>query len=84
MFNAGGAPGYIAKEKGLVQISDHGAINEAIDQAISGNPGPVAEYLGGKEQAIRFLVGQVMKITRGNANPQLANELLKERLESLR
>ncbi|MCI0842043.1 MAG: Asp-tRNA(Asn)/Glu-tRNA(Gln) amidotransferase GatCAB subunit B, partial [Chloroflexi bacterium] len=78
------APGYIAKEKGLVQISDHGAINEAINEAISGNPDPVAEYLGGKEQAIRFLVGQVMKITRGNANPQVANELLKEKLESLK
>ena len=84
MFNTGQAPGYIAKEKGLVQISDHGAINEAINEAISGNPNPVAEYLGGKEQAIRFLVGQVMKITRGNANPQVANELLKEKLESLK
>ena len=84
MFNTGQAPGYIAEEKGLVQISDRGVINEAIDEAISGNPGPVAEYLGGKEQALRFLVGQVMKITRGNANPQLANELLKAKLESLR
>ncbi|MDA0769562.1 MAG: glutaminyl-tRNA synthase (glutamine-hydrolyzing) subunit B [SAR202 cluster bacterium Casp-Chloro-G4] len=84
MFNTGQAPGYIAEEKGLVQIRDHGAINEAIDEAISSNPDPVAEYLGGKDQAIRFLLGQVMKITRGNANPQLANELLKEKLDSLK
>lgn len=84
MFSTGQAPGYIAKEKGLVQISDHGAINEAIDEAIASNPDPVAEYISGKDQAIRFLVGQVMKITRGNANPQLANELLKEKLESLK
>ena len=80
MFSTGRAPGYIANEKGLVQISDQGAISEAI----AGNPGPVAEYLSGKEQAIRFLVGQIMKITRGKANPKLANELLKEKLESLR
>jgi len=84
MFNTGQTPGYIAKEKGLVQISDQGALGEAIDDAIAGNAGPVAEYLNGKEQAIRFLVGQIMKITRGKANPQLVNELLKEKLESLR
>ena len=84
MFNTGQTPGYIAKEKGLVQISDQGALGEAIDEAIAGNAGPVAEYLSGKEQAIRFLVGQIMKITRGKANPQLVNELLKEKLESLR
>ena len=84
MFNTGQAPGYIANEKGLVQISDQGALGEAIDEAIAGNPGPVAEYLSGKEQAIRFLVGQIMKITLGKANPQLVNDLLKEKLESLR
>ena len=84
MFNTGQTPGYIAKEKGLVQISDQGALGDAIDDAIAGNAGPVAEYLNGKEQAIRFLVGQIMKITRGKANPQLVNELLKEKLESLR
>ena len=84
MFNTGQAPGYIANERGLVQISDQDALGEAIDEAIAGNPGPVAEYLSGKEQAIRFLVGQIMKITLGKANPQLVNELLKEKLESLR
>ena len=84
MFNTGQTPGYIANEKGLVQISDQGALGEAIDEAIAGNPGPVAEYLSGKEQAIRFLVGQIMKITLGKANPQLVNDLLKEKLESLR
>lgn len=84
MFSTGQAPGYIANQKGLVQISDQGAISKAIDKAIAGNPGPVSEYLSGKEQAIRFLVGQIMKITRGKANPKLANELLKEKLDSLR
>jgi aspartyl-tRNA(Asn)/glutamyl-tRNA(Gln) amidotransferase subunit B len=74
----------IAEERGLVQISDLDSIRAAVEEAVSSNEKAVSEYLGGKETAIRFLVGQVMKITRGKANPQLANELLKEKLESLR
>ena len=84
MFGSGNAPAAIAEERGLVQISDADALGSAVDDAISSNPKPVAEYLEGKEQAIRFLVGQVMRITRGKANPQLATQLLKERLDAIR
>ena len=84
MFNTGRPPEAIAEESGLAQISDTDAVQAAVEQAIDGNPKPVADYLGGKETAMRFLVGQVMKATRGKANPQLATTLVKEKLESLR
>ena len=84
MFVSGDSPAKIAEARGLAQISDTDALGGAVDEAIAANPKPVAEYLGGKEQAIRFLVGQVMRITRGKANPQMAMQLLKERLESIR
>ena len=84
MFESGSAPAKIVEERNLVQISDTDALGSAVDEAIASNPKPVSEYLDGKEQAIRFLVGQVMRITRGKANPQLAMQLLKERLEAIR
>ena len=84
MFASGNPPGQIAEERGLVQISDADALGNAVDEAIASNPKPVSEYLAGKEQAIRFLVGQVMRITRGKANPQLATQLLQQRLDSIR
>ena len=84
MFEDGKAPALIAEEQGLMQISDTDALGSAVDEAIEANPKAVSEYLDGKEQAIRFLVGQVMRITRGSANPQLATQLLKERLEDFR
>lgn len=83
MFQSGESPAKIAEEQGLAQISDTDALGSAVDEAIAANPKPVSEYLEGKEQAIRFLVGQVMRITRGQANPQLATQLLKERLEAI-
>jgi len=70
----------IIQEKGLGQISDTGEVEEIITQVINDNPQPVADFRKGKEQALKFLVGQVMKATRGRANPQLANELLKKKL----
>ena len=84
MFNTGRPPREIAEEGGLAQISDTDSIRPAVEEAIANNPQPVADYLKGKETAMRFLVGQVMKITRGKANPQLVPELLKEKLESMR
>ena len=84
MFDSGKAPAQIAEEQGLMQISDTDALGSAVDEAIEANPKAVSEFLDGKEQAIRFLVGQVMRITRGSANPQLATQLLKERLEAAR
>ncbi|MBI4233262.1 MAG: Asp-tRNA(Asn)/Glu-tRNA(Gln) amidotransferase GatCAB subunit B, partial [Chloroflexi bacterium] len=84
MFNTGKGAGSIVEEKGLVQISDANAVRPAVEQAIAANPQALSDYLRGKETAIRFLVGQVMKLTRGKANPALVNELLKQRLEALR
>ena len=84
MYNTGRNPREIADEAGISQISDTDVVQAAVDQAVSDNPQPVADYLGGKETALRFLVGQVMKATRGKANPQMASELLRDKLESMR
>ena len=84
MYNTGRDPESIAQESGMVQISAADAIQQAVEEAVAGNPDPVADYLSGKETAMRFMVGQVMKITGGKANPQLAAKLVKEKLESMR
>ena len=65
----------------LNQISDASAIESIVDQAIEENPGPAQDYRDGKQKAIGFLVGQVMKATRGKANPQMVNQLLRQKLE---
>jgi aspartyl-tRNA(Asn)/glutamyl-tRNA(Gln) amidotransferase subunit B len=80
MFNTGKGADAIISEKGLGQISDTREIEEAISQVISANAQPVADFKAGKVQALKFLVGQVMKATRGRANPQLVDELLKKKL----
>ena len=84
MYNTGRNPREIADEAGISQISDDDVVQAAVDAAVSENPQPVADYLGGKETALRFLVGQVMKATRGKANPRMASEMLRGRLESMR
>lgn len=80
MFATGKMPSQIVKEQGLVQISDEGAIAAIVDQVIAENPKVVEDFRNGKEQAIGFLVGQVMKLSKGKANPGLANKLLREKL----
>jgi aspartyl-tRNA(Asn)/glutamyl-tRNA(Gln) amidotransferase subunit B len=80
MFETGRPALQIVQEKGLAQISDVEELARIVEQVIAENPDPVAEYLGGKEPVLRFLVGQVMKATRGKANPRLVNKLLKEKL----
>lgn len=70
----------VVANKGLQQISDEGAIVEAVRAAIAGNPQSVADYRGGKKAAAGFLVGQVMKATKGKANPGLVNDLLRREL----
>jgi len=65
---------------GLAQISDDGAILEIIDAIIAANPEKVEEYKNGKEKLFGFFVGQTMKASKGSANPQKVNELLKQRL----
>lgn len=81
MFKTGKNPDEIIKAKGLSQVSDSDALGRLVDQAISAHPGPVAEYRQGKHQALGFLVGQVMKASQGKANPQMVNELLREKLK---
>ncbi|MBZ4654902.1 MAG: aspartyl/glutamyl-tRNA(Asn/Gln) amidotransferase subunit [Peptococcaceae bacterium] len=80
MFETGKEPGTIIKEKGMVQISDEGALAAVVEKVIAANPQSVEDYKAGKEKAIGFLVGQVMKETKGQANPGLVNKLLKDKL----
>jgi aspartyl-tRNA(Asn)/glutamyl-tRNA(Gln) amidotransferase subunit B len=80
MLETGKRPQQIVEEKGLVQISDEGAIRQIVAAVIEQNPQSVADYKAGKEKAIGFLVGQVMKETKGKANPGLVNQLLRELL----
>lgn len=80
MFESGGDPGEIVERRGLVQISDRGELAEIVDKVIADNPGPVADFRDGKTPALGFLVGQVMKMTRGQANPKLVNQLFQTRL----
>lgn len=75
----GDADAVIAK-KGLKQITDTGAIEKAIDEVIAKNTAQLEQYRAGKEALFGFFVGQVMKATRGKANPQQVNELLKKKL----
>ncbi len=83
MWSSGKDAETIVKEQGLVQISDEGAIVAIVDGVIAANPQSVADFKAGKEKAIGFLVGQVMKQSKGRANPELVNKLLKERLALL-
>ncbi len=78
MFETQQSPEAIVKEKGLSQITDEGAIGEVVRSVLQANPSVVDDYLSGKEKALAFLVGQVMKATRGQAKPDLVNRLLKE------
>ena len=79
-FETGKTIEEIVDSRGLRQISDTTTIEPVIDEVITENPGPVEQFRGGKEGALNALVGQVMKKTRGSANPQLVQELLRERL----
>jgi aspartyl-tRNA(Asn)/glutamyl-tRNA(Gln) amidotransferase subunit B len=76
----GGDPEQIVKAKGLVQISDQGEIKKMIIGILNQNQASVDDYQAGKEKAIGFLVGQVMKASRGKANPQLVNQILLEEI----
>ena len=84
MLSSGKDPESIVKEKNLVQISDTSQIEGIIDNIISANMKQVEEYLGGKEKVLGFFVGQIMKETKGKANPGMVNEILKAKLERKR
>jgi len=81
MFNTGKHATDIIAQQGLSQISDSQEIKLVINEVLSTNPQAVSDYTVGKTQALTFLVGQVMKATRGRANPKLVSELLKKKLE---
>ncbi len=80
MFNTGKMAEEIVKEKGLIQISDEGAIKEIVLKVVENNPKSVEDYHNGKDKAIGFLVGQIMKETKGKANPKIVNEILIQEL----
>jgi aspartyl-tRNA(Asn)/glutamyl-tRNA(Gln) amidotransferase subunit B len=80
MWATGQEPARIVEEQGLVQVSDTGAIEQLVDQILAANDAQVAQYRGGNEKVFGFFVGQVMKASKGKANPALVNELLKSKL----
>lgn len=82
MMEGEGAPADIVKSRGLVQITDTSAIEPIVDDVIAANPDAVEKIMAGKERAIGALVGQVMKATRGKANPQLVNELIMKKIQN--
>jgi aspartyl-tRNA(Asn)/glutamyl-tRNA(Gln) amidotransferase subunit B len=82
MFETGKAPGVIVQEKGLAQVSDTGAIEKFCDEVIAANPGPAADFKAGKGAALNFLKGQVMKLSKGKANPAVAGEILERKLKA--
>jgi aspartyl-tRNA(Asn)/glutamyl-tRNA(Gln) amidotransferase subunit B len=81
MFAGGQSPASIVEKKGLAQVSDTGAIEVFCDQALAANPGSAADYRAGKTAALNFLKGQVMKLSKGKANPNLIGEILERKLK---
>ncbi len=80
MYKTGKEPREIIETKGLVQITDEEALKKAIEEVLAANPAQVEQYRGGREKLFGYFVGQVMKETKGKANPALVNELLKKML----
>ena len=80
VFNTGMSVNSVVEQKGLSQISDTGELEKMAEKVIGDNPQAVADFRAGKETAVKFLVGQLMKATRGRANPQIATQLLKNKL----
>jgi aspartyl-tRNA(Asn)/glutamyl-tRNA(Gln) amidotransferase subunit B len=81
IFNEGGDPESIVEEKGMVQVSDDSALEGWADEAIANNPKPVEEYKAGNAASINFLMGQVMKASRGKANPGAVMQMLRQKLD---
>jgi aspartyl-tRNA(Asn)/glutamyl-tRNA(Gln) amidotransferase subunit B len=80
LFKEGGDPEALVKAKGLAQISDSGALEAVVDEVIAANPAETEAYRGGKTKLLAFFVGQVMRRTKGQANPAVVNELLAKKL----
>ena len=81
IFNEGGEPKQIVEDKGMAQVSDDSALEGWADEAIAGNPKPVEEYKAGNAASINFLMGQVMKASRGKANPGAVMQMLRQKLD---
>lgn len=81
MFETGRPPQEIVEELGLQQISDTGALTAIVQQVITDNPDQVGQFKAGKDKVIKYLIGQVMRATRGKANPQLAEQVLREQMQ---
>jgi aspartyl-tRNA(Asn)/glutamyl-tRNA(Gln) amidotransferase subunit B len=81
MCRSGEGAEEIVEREGLSRIDDQDALARAVREVVAAHAGPVAQYRAGKTQTFGFLVGQVMKATRGKANPALVNELLRKALE---
>jgi aspartyl-tRNA(Asn)/glutamyl-tRNA(Gln) amidotransferase subunit B len=82
MVDTGESPASIVESRGLRQVTDTGAIDQAVDRVLSANPDKLAEYRGGKDKLFGFFVGQVMKAMAGKGNPALVNEALRQRLSA--
>jgi aspartyl-tRNA(Asn)/glutamyl-tRNA(Gln) amidotransferase subunit B len=80
MADSGDAPGAIVEMRGMKQVSDVGELEAIVDQILAANPGEVEGYRGGKTGLIGFFVGQVMRATKGQANPKVVNEVLARKL----
>jgi len=81
MFDTGKSPATIVQEKGLAQVSDTGAIEKFCGEVIAANPGPANDFKSGKAAALNFLKGQVMKLSKGKANPAVVGEILERKLK---
>jgi aspartyl-tRNA(Asn)/glutamyl-tRNA(Gln) amidotransferase subunit B len=81
MFRGGESPAKIVEQKGLVQVSDTAALEKFCEEVINANPGPAGDFRGGKAPALNFLKGQVMKLSKGKANPALVGEILERKLK---
>jgi aspartyl-tRNA(Asn)/glutamyl-tRNA(Gln) amidotransferase subunit B len=82
MFATGRSAAAIVKEKGIEQLSDVSAIEALCDEVVAANPKPVADYKAGNMASLNFLKGQVIKRSKGQANPQLVGEILERKLKS--
>ncbi len=82
MYTTGKRAGNVVKEKGLIQVKDAGAIEAVVEEVLAENPGEVALYQAGKDKLLGFFVGQIMKKTKGKANPKMVNEILQKKLSS--
>ena len=84
MFEQGGNPEKIVEERGLKQASDDGFIKNIVEEVVKNNPVAVKEYKNGKENALQFLVGQGMKLSKGKANPAVLQKLLREKIGEIK